>query len=306
MRIIIAGGSGLIGRALSSSMVKDGNEVIILSRNPGRVMNFPPGVKVLEWDGMSVTGWGKEIAYTDVVINLVGENLSGAGLLPSRWTKARKNRILQSRVNAGKSLSQAIEMSDKHPAIFVQASGIGYYGTDRIIEFTEESAPGNDFLANLSKSWEASSESIEELGVRRIIIRSGVVLSSQGGALRPLLFPYKYFIGGPIGDGNQVLSWIHIDDVVTAIRFLISNDQSCGAYNLTSPNPVTNNDFGQTMSQVLNKPHYLRIPGFIMRLALGEVADLVLEGQTVLPAKLLASGFSYKYPTLEEALKDLL
>jgi len=306
MRIIIAGGSGLIGRALTSSLVNDGNELIVLSRNPGRVINFPPGVKILEWDGTSVTEWGKEIANTDVVINLVGENLSGAGLLPLRWTKERKNRILQSRVNAGKSLSQAIEMSDKHPAIFVQASGIGYYGTDRRYEFTEESAPGNDFLANLSKSWEASSESIEELGVRRIIIRSGVVLSSQGGALRPLLFPYKYFIGGPIGDGKQVLSWIHIDDVVTAIRFLISSYQSCGAFNLTSPNPVTNNDFGKTMSKVLNRPHYFRLPGFIMRLALGEVADMVLKGQTALPAKLLASGFSYKYPTLEEALKNLL
>ena len=306
MRVIIAGGSGLIGRALTSSLVNDGNEVIILSRNPGRVMDFPLGVKVLEWDGMSVTGWGKEIAYTDVVINLAGENLSGAGLLPSRWTKGRKKRILQSRVNAGKSLSQAIEMSNKHPAIFVQASGIGYYGTDRRYEFTEKSAPGNDFLANLSIPWEASSESVEELGVRRIIIRSGVVLSSHGGALRPLLFPYKYFIGGPIGDGKQVLSWIHIEDVVKAIRFLISNHQSCGAFNLTSPNPVTNNDFGKTISKVLKKPHYLRIPRILMRLALGEVADMVLEGQTVLPTKLLASGFSYKYPTLEEALKNLL
>ena len=292
MQISISGSSGFIGSSLKKHFLDRGWGVHEIDR------------ATLEMPGSDLLY--KKIEGSDVVINLAGENISGAGLLPSRWTKGRKNRILQSRVNAGKSLSEAIEMSDNHPAIFIQASGIGYYGTDRRYEFTEDSAPGSDFLANLSKLWEASSESIEELGVRRIIIRSGVVLSPQGGALRPLLFPYKYFIGGPIGDGKQVLSWIHIDDVVTAIRFLVSNYQSCGAFNLTSPNPVTNNDFGKTMSKVLKKPHYLRIPGFIMRLALGEVADMVLEGQTVLPAKLLASGFSYKYPTLEEALKNLL
>lgn len=305
MRIIITGGSGLIGRAITSSLVEDGNDVTILSRRPGNVANFPSGVKILEWDGMSDTGWGKEIENTDVVIHLAGENLSGGGLLPVRWTKERKNRLVNSRVNTGKILAKVIEIANRRPAIFVQASGIGFYGTDRRYEFTEESAPGSDFLANLSVLWEASSETIEKFGVRRVIIRSGVVLSSRGGALRPLLFPYKLFIGGPIGDGNQVLSWIHIDDEVNAIRFLISNHQATGVFNLTSPNPVTNNEFGKTISKVLKKPHYLPIPGFLIHLALGEVADMVLEGQKVYPRKLLESGFKYKYPTLEEALDNL-
>ena len=267
---------------------------------------FLEGLRILEWDGMTDTGWGKEIENTDVVIHLAGENLSGGGLLPVRWTKERKNRLVQSRVNTGKILAKVIEMAERRPAIFVQASGIGFYGTDRRYKFTEESVPGSDYLANLSILWEASSETIEKFGVRRVIIRSGVVLSAQGGALRPLLFPYKLFIGGPIGDGNQVLSWIHIDDEVNAIRFLISNHQATGVFNLTSPNPVTNNEFGKTISKVLKKPHYLPIPGFFMHLALGEVADMVLEGQTVYPRKLLESGFEYKYPTLEEALKYLL
>ncbi len=197
MRIIIAGGSGLIGRALTSSLVDDGNDVIILSRTPGNALNTTDRVMVLEWDGMSDNGWGKEIENTDVVINLAGENISGDGLLPSRWTKERKNRLVQSRVNSGKVLSKAIEMAERRPTIFVQASGIGYYGTDRGIIFSEESMPGNDFLANLSKQWEASSESVEEIGVRRVIIRTGIVLSPVGGALRPLLLPYKFFVGGP-------------------------------------------------------------------------------------------------------------
>jgi uncharacterized protein (TIGR01777 family) len=306
MRIIIAGGSGMIGRAMTSSLVDDGNEVIILSRRPRIVMNLPNGVKVLEWDGISDNGWGKEMENTDVVIHLAGENLSGAGLLPLRWTEERKNRLLQSRVNTGKILSKAIEMAERRPTIFIQASGIGFYGTERGCIFSEDSMPGNDYLANLSQLWEASSKSVDAIGVRRVIIRTGVVLSSQGGALRPLVFPYKLYIGGPIGDGNQVLSWIHIDDEVNAIRFLISNHQASGVYNLTSPNPVTNNEFGKTISKVLRKPHYLPIPGFLMRLALGEVADMVLEGQTVLPRILLESGFIYKYPTLDDALQNLL
>jgi uncharacterized protein len=306
MRIIIAGGNGMIGQALTTSLVNDGNDVIILSRRPGNLTNLINMVKVVEWDGLSIAGWEKEIESSDVVINLAGENISGGGLFPHRWTKERKERLLQSRVNSGNILSKAIEMADRRPEIFVQASGIGFYGTDRRHEFTEESAPGNDYLANLSIQWEASSKNVEKYGVRRIVIRSGVVLDTHGGALRPLIFPYKLFIGGPVGDGNQVLSWIHIDDEVNAIRFLISNQGASGVFNLTSPNPVTNDEFGKTISKVINKPHYLPIPALFMRFALGEVADMVLEGQLVLPGKLLDSGYLFKYSTLEDALIDLL
>jgi uncharacterized protein (TIGR01777 family) len=306
MRIIIAGGSGLIGRALTSALVIDGNEVTILSRNPGKVIGMPGGVKILEWDARTVQEWGKEIDKTDAVINLVGENLSGEGLLPSRWTKDRKDRLLRSRVDAGNVLTNAIEMSDNKPAVFVQASGIGIYGTNPEKQFTEASSVADDFLANLSKQWEASTEPVEALGVRRMVVRTGVVLSTKGGALRPLLLPYRFFIGGPIGNGKQVYSWIHIDDEVNAIRFLIEHDQTRGVFNLSSPNPVTNNEFGKTISMVMRRPHFLPLPGFIMQLAFGEVASMVLEGQMVLPKKLLEVGYVFKYPTLDKALKDLL
>jgi len=306
MRIIIAGGSGLIGCALTTALVLDRNEVIILSRNPGKVIGMPVAVKIIQWDGKTVQDWGNEMNNCDVVINFVGENLSGKGLLPSRWNKERKERLLTSRVNAGIVLSKAIEMSNKKPAVFIQASGIGIYGTQREKLFTEASEVGNDFLANLSKLWEASSAQVETLGVRRVVVRNGVVLSTKGGALRPILLPYKIFIGGRIGDGRQVYSWIHITDEVNAIRLLIEQDQASGVFNLSSPNPVTNDEFGRTISAVMKRPHYLPIPGFVMRLAFGEVANMVLEGQRVMPRKLLDEGYIFKFPTLYEALTDLL
>jgi uncharacterized protein (TIGR01777 family) len=305
MRIIIAGGSGLIGRALTLALVFDGNEVIILSRNPRKVIGMPGSVEILQWDGKTIQDWGNEIRNCDAVINLVGENLSGKGLLPSRWSKERKERLLSSRVDAGKVLTEAIEMSDKKPTVFIQTSGIGIYGTQREKFYTEGSEIGNDFLANLSKQWEASSARVEELGVRRVVVRNGVVLSTMGGALRPISLPYKYFIGGPIGDGRQVYSWIHIDDEVNAIRFLIKQDHASGVFNLSSPNPVTNDEFGRTLSAILKRPHYLPIPGFVMRLVFGEVADMVLEGQRVMPSRLVAEGYIFKFPTLFEALSNL-
>ena len=306
MHIIIAGGSGLIGRELTYAFVIDGNDVTILSRNPEKVKDIPDGVKILQWDARNVQDWGNEIPHTDVVINLVGENLSGKGLFPSRWTKERKELLLRSRVDAGKVLAKAIKVSDKKPAIFIQASGIGTYGTNPEKIFTEESKVGDDFLANLCKEWEASSESVEVFGVRRVVVRFGVVLSTNGGALRPLLFPYKLYIGGPIGNGQQVHSWIDIIDVVNAIQFLIDHDYARGVFNLSSPNPVTNNEFGKAISMVMRRPHYLPIPGFVMHLAFGEVADMVLKGQRVLPKKLLDGGYIFKYPTLVNALNELL
>ena len=306
MRIIIAGGSGLIGRELASALVNTGNELSILSRNPGKVIDMPGAVKILQWDGKTLQEWGKEIEKTDAVINLTGENISGSGLFPTRWTAERKERLRQSRVSAGKVLTQAIEMSGKKPSVFVQASGIGFYGKQPEKQFTEESGGGDDFFANLSKVWEASSQPVEVLGVRRVIVRNGIVLSTKGGALPSLLLQYRLFVGGPIGGGKQVYSWIHIDDEVNAIRFLIENNNASGVFNLTAPNPVTNKEFGKTISRVMRRPHYFPLPGFGMRIAFGEVASMVLEGQTVFSNKLLEAGYVFKFPTLDLALKDLL
>ena len=306
MQILIAGGSGLIGRELTLSMTQSGDQISILSRFPEKVTGLPVGARVINWDGKTDKGWGRVIEQMDVVINLTGENLSGTGILPSRWTNKRKSRIVQSRINSGNILAKAIESVDKKPSVFIQASGINYYYmyADKVV--TEDDKAGDDFLANLSKEWEASSQAVESMGVRRVIIRNGVVLSNKGGALRFLTLPYKLYVGGRLGSGNQIYSWIHVKDIVAIIIYLIHNNQTNGPYNLTSPNPVSNDEFGRTISKVLKRPHYFSIPAFAMRLAFGEVASVVLTGQKVIPKKLLASGYEFKFPYLEGALRDIL
>jgi len=306
MRIVIAGGSGLIGRELTSTLSTAGDEVIILSRNPDMVKGMPAGVRVIKWDGKTLQDWGQQIENSDVVINLTGENLSGEGFLPSRWTKERKSRLVQSRIDSGKVLTKAIESVSTKPSVFVQASGIGFYGTHQEKSLTEGDGNGDDFSANLCIDWEASSQPVELIGIRWVVVRNGVVLSTQGGALPLLLLPYKLFVGGPLGNGNQIYSWIHIDDEVNAIQFLIRDNQAKGVFNLTSPNPVTNDEFGRTIGRVMNRPHYFPIPGFAMHLAFGEVSSMVLKGQKVIPQRLLEAGYLFKYPKLEDALIDLL
>lgn len=306
MRIILAGGSGLIGRELTELLSSEGDEVIILSRNPVKVTGLPRSARAVQWDGKSVQDWGKLIEESDAVVNLTGENLSGEGFLPSRWSSERKLRLVQSRVNSGKVLTQAIDTSAHKPSVFVQASGIGFYGTLQTKTLTESDPPGDDFLANLSKEWEASSQAVEAMGVRRVVVRNGVVLSTRGGALPLILLPHRLYVGGPLGNGRQVYSWIHISDEVRAIQFLLHNNEATGVFNLTSPNPLPNKEFEKTIASVMKRPYYLPVPGIAMRLALGEVALLVLEGQKVIPQKLLSAGFEFKYPFLEDALRNLL
>ena len=306
MHVIIAGGSGLIGRELTSILCKAGDQVTILSRNPQMVTELPPGAKAVQWDGKTLQEWGKYIENSDAVVNLTGENLSGEGFLPSRWTKERKLRLVDSRINSGLVLTKAIEMAERKPSVFMQASGVGFYGTRLEKILTESDESGNDFSANLCKHWEASSLPVEGMGIRRVVVRNGVVLSTKGGALPLILLPYKLLVGGRMGSGRQVYSWIHIADEVAAIQFLIRNNQANGVFNLTSPNPMTNSEFGRTIGNVMKRPHYFPLPGFAMRLAFGEVASMVLEGQKVIPQKLLEAGYEFKYPRLEDALKDLL
>lgn len=306
MRVIIAGGSGLIGRELTSLLTSTGDEVVILSRNPQKVLNLPREARAVKWDGRTLEDWAGEVASTNAIVNLTGENLSGEGMFPSRWTEERKSRLVHSRVNSGEVLTKAVAQSANKPAVFIQASGIGFYGTEQTKQLTEEDQAGSDFSAKLCLKWEASSQPLETMGVRRVVIRNGVVLSTKGGALRPILLPFRLYVGGPLGSGQQVYSWIHIMDEVSAIQYLIHDPQARGVFNLTSPNPATNAEFGRTIAHVMKRPYYFPVPAFVMRLAFGEVATMVLEGQRVMPAKLLTSGYTFKYPLLEDALKDLL
>jgi uncharacterized protein len=305
MRVIITGGTGLIGTALSNSLIQDGHEAIILSRDPSRY-SLPDGASGAKWDGKTAVSWGHLVNEADAIVNLAGENLAGNGLLPTRWSDERKQLLRQSRLDAGRAVVEAVSAAERKPRVVIQASGIDYYGAlaDEIV--TEDSPAGSGFLADLTVEWEASTAAVSQQGVRHVSLRTGVVLSAEGGPLKTIALPFKFFAGGPLGGGKQWMSWIHIADEVAAIRFLLEEETAVGPFNLCAPEPLTNKAFGQTIGRVMGRPAIVPAPAFAMRLALGEVADVVLNGRRALPQKLQALGFTFQFPTAQAALTDLL
>ena len=306
MRVIITGGSGLIGRALTDSLAGDGHEVIILSRSPQKVTNLPKGARAEKWDARSAEGWGELADGADAIVNLAGANLLGDGLIPQRWTNARKRILADSRVNAGKAIVAAVEAAKAKPKVVIQSSAVGYYGVQQDQKITEEQPAGDDYLARLCIDWENSTEAVEGMGVRRAIIRTGLPLTNEGGVFPLMKLPYIFFSGGRLGSGKQYYSWLHMQDQVLAMRFLIDNEEASGPFNLTAPEPLSQNDFGKTIGHIMRRPHWFPVPAFMMQLGLGEAAMVVLEGQRVLPEALRAAGFGFKYPELEGAVRDLL
>lgn len=306
MRIIITGGTGLIGRALAADLTGDNHEVIVLSRAPERAASLPTGVRAERWDARTAEGWGALADGADAIVNLAGESIAGAGFIPSRWTTERKRRIRDSRLNAGRAVVQAVESASVKPRVVVQASGVGYYGPRGDEELTEEASPGQDFLARTAIEWEASTAPVESLGVRRAIIRSGTVFSTKGGALPRLLLPFRLFVGGPFGTGRQWFHWIHIADEVRAICFLIENEAASGPFNLVAPDLLTNAEFSRVLGRVMRRPALMRVPAFALRLLLGEMSIVLLEGQRAVPRRLQDLGFTFRFPEAEAALRDLL
>ncbi len=305
MQVLITGGTGLIGRELTADLQRDGHGVTVLTRNV-RSAAVPPGVKVQAWDARSTEAWGHLVEEADAVVNLAGENLAGQGLLPNRWTAQQKRLIRESRLRAGEAATAAIMGATRVPKVLIQASGVGYYGPLGDEPVTEDAPAGKDFLARLAVDWEASTADIEKRGVRRAIIRTGVVLSGEGGALPKLVLPYRIFVGGPMGSGRQYISWIHMADEVGAIRFLMENQEASGVFNLVAPNALSNSEFGKTIARVIHRPAVFPTPGFAMRLLMGEVSTLVLDGQRCVPRRLLDLGYSFKFAEAERALRDLL
>jgi uncharacterized protein (TIGR01777 family) len=310
MNVLITGGTGLIGHVLTESLLADGHRVTVLTRNPQKAKNIlPSDVIPLQWDGRSPEGWGHIIGETDAIVNLAGESIAGdsmIAILTRRWTDVQKERIKQSRLDVGKALVSAIQGAKKKPDVFIQASAVGYYGPHGDEALTESAPGGTDFLAKVCQAWEASTSEVEKLGVRRVVIRSGLVLSTKGGILPIMLLPFRLFVGGPLGSGKQIIPWIHILDQVNAIRFLLENQSAQGAFNLSAPNPVNSARFGRIAGRVLRRPNWFTTPGFALKLALGEKASLVLGGQQAVPQKLLKAGYEIKFKNLEPALQDLL
>ena len=306
MNILIAGGSGLIGRALIQKLSDSGHQIAILSRNPAKVPGVPESVQVIGWDSKTTAGWGAVVNQMDVIVNLAGAPLNGNGLLDIWLTERRKHDVLHSRLDAATALLDAVEQGQNRPSAFLQASAVGYYGAHGDEVIVESGDAGSDFLSSVQVQAEQVSARAANLGMRHIIFRTGLVLDGNEGALQYFKLQHALFVGGKMGSGKQYYSWIHLEDEAAALQFLIENQQASGAYNLTAPNPVTNAEFSKILGRVMKRPSYFPVPAFLLRLVLGEVSMVVLEGQRVIPDRLLNEGFEFQYANLENALQDVL
>ena len=307
-KVIIAGGTGLIGSNLANALIDGDYDVVVLTRSTPNDNPVSKKIRTAHWDGQHLGSWADEINGAFAVVNLAGASIAGENLfsiLFKRWSEKRKELILQSRLTSGKILAEAIERAVIKPEVFIQASGIGYYGTVSSTPFSENAPAGNDFLAAVSRDWEASSASVISMGVRHVIIRSGVVLSVSGGILPLVALPIRLFVGGRLGGGNQPFPWIHITDEVNAIQYLMEDNSSSGSFNLVSPGMTNLSNFGQRLAHVLHRPYSLPIPAFLLKLVLGEKSILILEGQQAVPANLVKQGFKFNFPETLSALQDL-
>jgi uncharacterized protein (TIGR01777 family) len=299
MNILISGGSGFIGSALTRSLLADGHKIWVLTRNPART-RLLEGAQSVRWDGRTSQGWIGVFSQMDAVVNLAGETV---GKWP--WTNSRKKLIRDSRVDAGLAIADAFQKVDKKPAVLIQASGIGYYGPCGTETVAEDSPAGNDFMATVASAWEASTRVVDSLGVRRVIIRTSLVLNARQGVLPLMALPVRFWAGGPLGSGKQGVSWIHLEDEVRAIRYLLENDKARGAFDLCAPNPLPNADFIRTLAQALSRPYWLPVPAFLLKMALGEMSTLLLDGQFVIPQRLVNLGFVFRFETAREAFQNL-
>lgn len=301
MRVIVTGGTGLIGRALVAELAASGHQVVVLSRGPAGHPGLPAGARAERWDGRTAEGWGALADGAGAIVNLAGENIAAG-----RWTPERKRSILESRIQAGEAVVQAVKAAERRPRVVVQASAVGYYGPSGDQEITEEAPPGDGFLARVCVDWEASTFPVEGLGVRRPVIRTGTVLSAGGGALPRLVQPFLLFVGGRLGSGHQRFPWIHIADQVAAIRFLIEKEDATGPFNLCVPESPTNREFSRALARVLRRPAVVPVSSLALKLAFGEMASVLLTGQRAAPRRLLEMGFRFRFPLVDEALRDLL
>jgi uncharacterized protein (TIGR01777 family) len=297
MRVFLTGATGLIGRALSASLLRDGHQVVALSRGaapPG----LPAGIRALQGDPAAPGDWQEELSRCDACVNLAGEPVAAG-----RWTDERRRRIRDSRVLATRNVASVI--AGGGPSVLVSGSAIGFYGArgDEVLD--ESSPPGGDFLARVAVEWEEAARPAQQRA-RVVLLRTGIVLAAGGGALPKLVLPFRMFAGGPIGDGSFWQSWIHLADQVGLLRLALEDPRASGPLNATAPDPVRNRDMARAIGRVLHRPSLLVTPGFAIRAALGEMAEVVLASQRVVPRAALSLGFRFRWPALEPALRDLL
>ena len=299
MKIVVAGGTGFIGSSLVGLLRLEGHDVVVLTRDPEKA-SHAPGVTRVRWDGATQGEWTAHVQGADAVINLAGESIGGG-----RWTATRKRRIVASRVNATRALSESIRLGEKRPFLFINSSAVGYYGPVESGDVTEDHPPGSGFLADVCLRWEQEALAVGELGPRVVILRTGVVIGEKGGALEKMLLPFRLYAGGPIGSGRQWFPWVHRDDVAGVILFALGNAALAGPVNVVAPERVDMKAFCVALGRALSRPSWLPVPAPALRAALGEMADMILTGQRVVPAKLLTMGYRFRYPALAAALDSV-
>ncbi|MGK7891754.1 MAG: TIGR01777 family oxidoreductase [Leptolyngbyaceae cyanobacterium] len=305
MKVAVAGATGFVGSRLVEVLQEKQHDILVLTRQADKARGqFPkstfPKVEIVEYTPARTGPWQAAIAGCDGVVNLAGESIADG-----RWTPDRKQAIMDSRQLGTAKIVEAITQVNPKPAVLINSSAIGYYGTSETATFDEASTPGDDFLAEVCKKWEAEAQKVTETGTRLVIIRTGIVLG-MGGAIAKMYKPFQLFAGGPIGTGRQWFSWIHREDLVGIIVNALTDTTMSGIFNGTAPNPVRMSEFCQAFGATINRPSWLPVPSFALEALLGDAAQVVLQGQQVLPQQTLASGFTYQYPTLAPALKDIL
>lgn len=299
MKVLITGGTGFIGRPLTEELRKAGHDVMITTRRKPdsdvRAIHESP----LQWSPPDLIP-PDVISEIDAVINLAGESIA-----PKRWSEERKKLIFSSRIDTTRALVESIQKSDKKPKVLISASAIGYYGARDEEPVNEYTSPSLGWLAGVCLQWEAEAERAEDLGVRVVRVRLGGVLEADGGLLVQMIGPFKNFAGGPLGSGHQWFSWIHRDDVIGIIKYALENESVSGPVNATAPNPVMNREFSKALGRALNRPAIVTVPAFAVKLALGELASLLLTGQRVIPEKIIEAGYKFRYAEINEALKAI-
>jgi uncharacterized protein (TIGR01777 family) len=307
MKVVIAGGSGFLGAPLAEAYAEEGHEVLVLTRSlmSGDARHDPgtgvPGITRVGWtpDG-KIGSWAAHLDGADAVINLAGDPLDRG-----RWSASRKARLRDSRILATRSLAAAILSAVAPPKAFVSGSAVGRYGDTGEAQVTEASPAGSDFLAHLCEDWEAEARRAEPSGTRLVRLRTGIVLERSGGALPRMIRPFKLFVGGPLGSGRQYFSWIHRLDWVELVRWIVQEPEAKGPINATAPVPITNRQLSRALGHALRRPSLLPVPGFALRIAVGELADSLLTGQRVIPARALALGYHFRYPDIDQAFRGI-
>lgn len=300
MKILITGGTGFVGTQLTSHLLQDGNEVTILTRSRKEPAREGSGRSYLQGDPTQKGAWQEAIRDHDVIINLAGASIF------SRWTDEHKKAIRESRVSTTRNIVEGIPSDSSRKMTLFSTSAVGYYGFHGDEELAEDSPPGEDFLARIAAEWEGEALKAQGKGARVVITRFGIVLGDKGGALGQMIPLFKKYIGGPIGSGKQWFSWVHIEDLAEAFVFLVKHPEISGPVNLCSPNPVRNKDLAKALGKTLHRPSILPAPAFMVKLVLGEFGSVILEGQRVIPRKLMEKGFVFQYPDINKALQGII